>query len=94
MIVLDNMCTTTWVATTAVAGPRGGARRAGGGAALAFGALLDSAGSLSVEGVALEVVGAEVPVTATRGPSRAPRNLDFGETRRPRGTIDTRAARR
>lgn len=80
MIVLDNMHdrpvtgTTPWTAHTVVLDVPEEAQL------LAFGALLDSAGSLSVEGLALEVVGADVPVTATPRPlPRAPRNLDFGE---------------
>lgn len=47
---------------------------------LAFGILLDGAGSATVEGVALEEVGEEVPTTDPRYPTpRAPRNLDFTE---------------
>ncbi len=47
---------------------------------VALGVLLEGAGSVDVEGVALDVVGADVPVTAApRALPRAPRNLDFRE---------------
>lgn len=47
-------------------------------AVVAFGVLLDGAGAVAVDGLSVEVVGDEVPVTApTKALPRAPRNLGF-----------------